>query len=242
MIHRAEFSFLVNEIVFLTDFGDKGKNSKAESMRGLIYETFRDRQDFVDNNIRELITNQQEYLQVLYAQGLVYLWTSLETLVKHLIAGLIKFDEEILEGELLRKIGPKAKLLGLDDDEKSRYLADLIIKNRDCRDRFGADRFDCFLGVLELNGTFDGDHIQRMLALHRLRNCIVHNDSIADARLCQQVEGEKYKIGDKIVLTGDEFRVYEQTVLAYIAEIYYRLNKKLGAPEEFLSILRKLIN
>ena len=51
-----------------------------------------------------------------------------------------------------------------------------------------------------------------------------------------------YKIGDKIVISQGDFRGYEESVSAYIAEIFYRLNKRFGLPEKFLRLLRDTLD
>jgi hypothetical protein len=242
-IFLAEFSFLVNEILFRGDLGDKGKNVQVEVFRNLIYEIFNNRRGFVDSNARKLAENNQFYIQNLLSQGMIYLWMSLEALVKQLIATIISFDKEILATESLKRIKiPKERLSQLDDDEKSASLTDLIINRLNCRDKYGIDRFECFLSPFELDGVFKDDHKNRVLVLHHLRNCIAHNDSIADARLCKNCGWMGFQIGDKIVVTGDEYRGYERSVLAYIGELYIRLNRKLGAPVKFLDTLRGMFD
>ena len=138
IIYLAEFSFLTNQIIFLANFGDEAKNSNAVLSRNLIYKGFNNDQDYVDKKIKLLDENQEEYIQRLYAQGLVYLWTSLENLVKRLIESLIDFDKEILTSESFRKINiPMAEFFLLGDDERSSYLTDLIIGNLNCGHRHG---------------------------------------------------------------------------------------------------------
>ena len=104
------------------------------------------------------------------------------------------------------------------------------------------DKFECYLDAVGLTGGFNAEYKKTILALHHLRNCIVHNDSTVDAIFCKQCSWMNYHIGDKIVVKENDYRTYETAVLAYIQEIYYRLNKKMGAPEEFLNLLREKID
>lgn len=102
-IKLVDISFLINQIVFFCDFGDETKNSQAESFRNLVYEGFNNEYGFVDDQMDKLKDNCQEYIDGLYTQGLIYLWTSLENLVKQLIINLINYDEKKLTVEPLKK-------------------------------------------------------------------------------------------------------------------------------------------
>lgn len=243
VIFLAKFSFLANQIVFLADFGDEEKNSNAILCRDSIYEGFINDKEFVDKKIKLIDENHEEYIQSLYAQGLVYLWTSLESLVKRLIEALINFDKEILTSESFRKINiPIADFFLLSDDEINSYLTDLIINNLSRGYRHGIDKFECYLDAFGLSGAFNGKYKKRILILHHLRNCIIHNDSTVDVRFCKQCDWMKYHVGDRIIVSENDFKAYEESVLSYIQEIFYRLNNNLGAPEEFLKLLRKRID
>jgi hypothetical protein len=241
-ISLVDVSFLVNQIVFNADFGDANKNSQVVSLRKLIYEGLNNNQSFIDDRMRELEENYEGYLESLYAQGLIYLWTSLESLVKQLITNLIRYDERILSASSFKKVNiPIGEFFALSEDDRAAYLTDAILANLKCGPSHGIKKFECFLNAFGLNGSFDSRYEKQVLELHHLRNCIVHNDSTADSRLCTQCKWLGYKLGDKIVITKKRLREYEKAVLAYILEIFYRLNKELGAPEIFLDTLRDKI-
>jgi hypothetical protein len=238
----VDVSFLMNRIVFNADFGDVNKNSQVESLRKLIYEGFNSKRSFVDNKMQELEENHVEYIEDLYAHALINLWISLESLVKQLITNLIKYDERILSASSFKKVSvPIGELFALPDDDRSAYLTDIILANLKCGPSHGIKKFECSLDAFGLSGSFNSKYEKQILELHILRNCIVHNDSTVDNRLRTQCAWLGYKLGDKIVITKDRFHEYETAVLAYIAEIFYRLNKEFGAPEVFLDILKEKI-
>jgi hypothetical protein len=115
----TEFSFLSIKVLFLPDFSDGPKNIQASLSRNLIYTAFDSNRKYVDEKIKMLENNDEEYLKGIYALGLVYLWTSLESFVKRLIAALINFDKEILSAESFRKLNiPMSEFFHLKDDEK----------------------------------------------------------------------------------------------------------------------------
>jgi hypothetical protein len=243
VIYMAKFAFLTNEVIFQKDLGDEDKNNKAIICQNMIYELYSNDKEYVDEKIKQLEENQEAYIQNLYAQGIVYLWTSLESLVKKLMEALINFDKEILTSESFRKVNiPMADFFQLGEDEKSQYLVDLIIKNISFGNKHGVEKFECYLDAFGLSGAVSNNDKKRILVLHHLRNCIVHNDSTADTRFCKQCSWLGYHVGDKLVVSESDFKSYFTSVLSYIQEIFYRLNENLGAPNKFLELLRNKID
>ena len=241
-IYLAEFSFLSAQILFSTDFEDIEKNSQAEVSRNLIYSVFEDN-EFVDEKINQISEHWEIYTQGLFASGLVYLWTSLESFIKRLISTLIEFDKELLIEESLDKVKiPMTEYFQCEYDEIPMYLTQLIIDNLNCGHKRGINKFECILDAFGFGGPFNASHKEKLFALQQLRNCIVHNDSVVDQHFCRQCKHLGYQVGDRIEITKKEYSKYQTSVLAYIQEIFYRVNEKLGAPEFSLKQIREGIN
>lgn len=241
-INLVEFSFFIINILYSCDFNDEEKNLQAKLFRELIYDVFHNK-EYIDGKIIQLENNDQEILQYFYAQGLVYLWTILESFVKQFVSTLINFDKDVLTNKSLEKIKiPMTQFFQLKEEDKTQYLTELIIKELNCDHKYGIDKFECIFNIFDMNDAFNDKRKQNLFALQQLRNCIVHNDSKADRRFCQNCSWMGYKLGEKVVITKDDLFVYEKSVRIYIGEIYYRLNKKLNAPKEYLKSLREIFD
>ena len=75
-------------IVFSTDLDDKSKGD-IEKCRSVLYEIFDDK-GFVTDKVKMIEDDHLGYIEKLYKQGIIYLWTSLESFIKDLIFSLIK--------------------------------------------------------------------------------------------------------------------------------------------------------
>ena len=238
----ANFSYLLTQLIYSVDFRDHEKESVAEQFRSIVYETFNNQKGYVDEKVKLIEDKQEQYVQSLYAQGLVFLWARLESLVKQLITALIDLERGLLTKESFRLIKiPMTKYFELADDEKMRFLAELIF-NSMCDHKYGIYKLECYLDTVGLSGGFNEKHKRNVIVLHQMRNCIVHNDSVADAKFCENCTWMNYQVGDKFVVTDKDFRAYETSVLAYIQEIFYRLNQSMGAPDRYLQSLRRNID
>ena len=128
----------------------------------------------------------------------------------------------------------------LMEADKTQYLTQLIIKDLDCDYKYGIDKFECIFKIFDMNDDFNDNHKQNLFTLQQLRNCVIHNDSKADGRFCQKCSWMGYKIGENILIKKDDILAYEKSVLAYIGEIHYRLNRKLNVPRKTLSPKKKI--
>lgn len=242
-IQIAEFSFLVTGSLFIDDYGNKEMNHLGPSWRGFVYELFNNNQDFVDNRIQEIQNNQKGYIQNLYAQGIVYLWTSLESFIKRLLTELIKVDTAFLTNKAFEKLNiSMTEYFKVEEKDKPEYLLDVIFVGLQCRYKLGIDRFECYLAAFGASGAFDNGLKDNLYYLHQIRNCIVHNDSIADKRFCEKCISLDYKPGNKILVTKTDYRVYEYSVIAYMNEVFIRINKILGVSDEFIGLLQQKID
>ena len=242
-LYLADFSHMLTKLIYVVDFGDDAeKELAAKQIRDITYETFDNKKEYVDEMVGRIAEKQEKYMQNLFAQGLVFLWARLEFLVKQLITALINFDKEFLARDSLKSIKiPMAKYFGLSDDEKTGFLVDLIFDNI-CDNKYGIYKLDCYLDAVGLSGSFNERHKRNIIALHQIRNCIVHNDSIADSRFCENCSWMNYQVGDKLTVNDEDFRSYEKSVLAYIHEIFYRLNQSMGAPDQYMQLLRRRLD
>lgn len=234
----SEFSFLTTMIVFSTEFNEDREERDIKKCRDVIYEIFDD-DEFVDEKADMISEKHHEYIKSMYRQGIVYLWTSLESFIKDLILELIKFDNSYLSSEELSNINiPMSEYFSFDSEDKIDYLADLIYEKTKSSRQRGINRFEGYLKAFDLDGPFNTNHKTNIFILHQIRNCVIHNDSIVDRKFYENCKQLGYDIGDEITISQEEYRKYERSVLAYIMEVFYRLNDHFGAPDSFLNILR----
>ena len=230
--------------LFTLDFDYQEKNKLAASARELLYEVFADDQEYVDDKLDGLQSAFEEAnLQSLYSQSIVYFWATLESLIDGFIAFLVKFDPSLMASEKFNKIKtPMAEIYGLKNDRKADYLSDLIISKLECNKKLGVLRFECLLAPFGLSGKVTKEHQKNILAIHQLWNCILHNSSVADARLVNACPWLDYAIGDKIYISRDTMGDTEKSVMAYHSQIFLNINKKLGVPIELVKEIKKTID
>lgn len=235
VFRSADFSFLTTNILFSADFANEKEESDVEQCRNVFYKIFDD-EEFLNEKIKMIEENHVEYIEKLYQQGLIYLWTSLENFIKDFIPALIKFDNKVLSREELSNINiPMAEYFSYDDEDKILYLSELIIKNSKSSRKSGINRFEGYLMPFDLAGSFDSKHKTNIYLLQQIRNCIVHNDSVVDKKFYENCKQLGYEIGEVISIKQEDYRRYEISVLAYLMEIFFRLNKNFGAPERYLA-------
>ena len=87
-VFSTEFSFDMLQLMYKVDFADGTKNSIAKDFRNLLDESIEDSKDFFSGKLYSIENKREEYMQSLYAQGLVYLWAALESYVKQLLSTL----------------------------------------------------------------------------------------------------------------------------------------------------------
>jgi hypothetical protein len=236
----VEFSFLINNLAFATDLEEEAMTIKVNQFRDLIYRVFDDNA-FVDREIRKLQENEKAYVQGIYAQGTVFLCTSLECFIKRLFTVLINYDKTILENEIFKKYKNKLEVdFRLNGEEISSELVDNLLRKINSAHKSGFEKLECYLTALGLHIDIDTDKKQILTILYQLRNCIVHNNSIIDSKFCKQCSWTTYKVGNKIVITKDEFRAFETSILSYMSGIFISLNIQMGAPERIVETLRKM--
>jgi len=244
-VFLPDFAFDMVQLMHMVDFGDEAKNSIAKDFRKLLDESIKDSKDYFSEKLDLIQNKREEYMQSLYAQGFVYLWAVLESYIKQLLATLIDFDKEILEKQAFSSVKmPMSEFFELDDDERPLFLANLIITSLSSGKgaKYGIDKFESYLKAFELDGPLNDKDKQNILMLHHFRNCIVHNDSVVDARLSKNCGWLQYKTGDRLIIKEENFRGCEDSVLVYIHEIYYRVHKLLGAPDSTLKALREILD
>jgi len=237
-----DFSFDLVQLIYSVDFEDEVKNSAARDIRNAKYGIAEGSKEYFDRQLSLIENNQEEFVQSLYAQGLVYLWAALESYIKQLCSALINFDMGILGDEVFDSIKiPMSEFFSLNDADRGMFLTNLVVANLSSgkKPKYGIDKFEQYLEAFGLNGSLNDNDKKNILTLHCFRNCIVHNDSVVDERFVEHCGWLQYKLGDGIVIKDDDFRAYESSVLVYIHEIYYRLHMNLGAPESTLKLIRE---
>jgi hypothetical protein len=241
-IMLTQIGVLTNRIIFLTKYDDETQSKNALDGRNLITSVLGEK-NIVETKVHQLGERQSEILPVIYSQGLVFLCARLENCINEIIAAVIEYDEDILSSDAFRKISISiADYFQLQKDERYLFLAENIIKNIKCGEKGRFDKYEIGLKAFGLGDAINSKYRTELTALFALRNCIVHNGSVINTPFCKQCSWLNYIVGDQIVIDQKKYNSYERVVLGYITEIFYRLNKKMGAPIKYLESVRKNIN
>jgi hypothetical protein len=152
------------------------------------------------------------------------MWSALEVYVEDVF--ILYCSTASLTPEQLTNVNVKAAELTLPNDEERWRI---VWKRADQANRGSpVDRWDAIFGKLGISIGFevlrvpgseyilmDGKTVRVTLReLAAVRNVLVHRSGIADQRLVQ-VAGDRYRLGERIVLTDDAVLVYGNAIHNY---------------------------
>jgi hypothetical protein len=235
----AEFSLLTNQMILIEKWDSEKLKYYAENGRKIIELVIR-KKSYLEEQIQHLKASKDEYIQSYYSQGLIFLCSSLEQCIKELISRIIEFDDKVLGMDAFNNIHITiSDYFQLSKEDRYAFLAEHIIDNLKCGNKGKYDRYERCLEIFEMKEGRNNKYEKELISLFAYRNCIVHNSSIVDRDFVKLCPWEKKKIGEKLVIDRKYYSKKEKVISGYISEIFYRLNIRMGAPEEYLSMLRK---
>lgn len=167
---------------------------------------------------------------LLHAQGVVTLWSQLESLVRTLVADWLEADPGALTNDkvagLKVKLGDYASRSGRDRVE---FVVDLLEREKAAGLRAGANRFESLLACVSLDGPLTKSLRDELWELAQVRNAIAHRAGIADAQLIESCPWLGHEIGDAVRVDHGRFRRYHDAACSYALILMARVGLKFGA-------------
>lgn len=168
---------------------------------------------------------------LLHEQATVALWSSLEALVRSFAARWFMKRPGALQCEAVRKLKVRiGDYEALDADERCLWIVDLLDQDAGGPLRVGVSRFESLLHPLGLDGDLGEDLRKTLFELSQVRNVIVHRRAVADRRLIDSCPWLGLKVGDRLRVTHDMWKRYNQAVAEYILELIQRVRVAFGLP------------
>jgi hypothetical protein len=160
----------------------------------------------------------------LYGMAASRLWSINETMVDDLIAYLLQTRPECKKIDIVRKLeGPLVAFAGANEEDRAKYLANLLTEHVKARFKLGVGRFEAVLNQIGLGGPVDPDVQKTILELSQIRHVIIHRLGKADERLVTNCPWLNLRLGQTVRITQKQFRRFYLAVFWYMLELDRRL-------------------
>lgn len=166
---------------------------------------------------------------LLHAQAAISLWSILEVAVEDFAVAWLSFDRTAIQSARTRKINvPLHRFMGLDDEERLRFLVRRMQEEVDGEFSKGIGHFEPLLDSLGFGGGLEEPHRRDLVELAEMRNCIVHRGAVADRKLREACNWLNLKSNEPVIVTHDSCMRYCSATSAYLAELVYRIRFHFG--------------
>lgn len=160
---------------------------------------------------------------ILYANAVIAMWTSLETLIEDILYHQFINNPKYLKSEIILYIKiPLVEFEELDKDERLRFIINELARQTKSDLKHGIARFEVLLEVVALGGPVTDELRKDIFELWAVRNLLVHRFGAVDRRfknLCPWItvgNGEQFKIN------MDLYFRYHKAIADYAIEILIR--------------------
>lgn len=174
---------------------------------------------------------------MLHAQAVVSLWSSLEVLIRDLLALWLQNRPETLQRDSFKRLRVRvAEYEALTTEERSAYLVEMLEQELQASLKPGAGRFECLLDAIGLGGGLPDGVRKRLLELSQIRNVLVHRRGVVDKRFTERCPWINVSVGKTLVVSDASLTNYHIAAMAYSMIIVQRLSSNFGAePDENLA-------
>jgi len=168
---------------------------------------------------------EQKYdFPYVYGMAAIRLWSIIETMVDDLVAYLLRTRPECRQVDVVQKLeGPLVEFVSANDDDRAKYLANLLTEQVKARFKLGIGRFEAVLNQISLGGPVDTDVQRTILELSQIRHVLVHRLGKADERLVTNCPWLNLGPGQAVRITQKQFRRFYLAVFWYMLELDRRL-------------------
>lgn len=179
----------------------------------------------------------------LYYQTLISVWSFLEagiydSLIEWLVFTKFKtISNEMKElkipfSELSKSCRDRAEILLQIFEQQKIQKKDTISKLEMLMVAVGWEKGGHFYNeYINESGLEENDFRRNLIEFSKVRNLILHKAGIVDKKFQQDCPWKKCKLGTKLIITNDDFNLYQNSVSVYMAEVIHRImdcEKKFG--------------
>ncbi|MDR4477249.1 MAG: hypothetical protein R3B11_14765 [Nitrospira sp.] len=181
---------------------------------------------------REKELAQQEVdndFPLLHEQATVFLWGSLEALVRSFAASWLANRPETWRNEAIKRLRVRlGDYQSLDPTERCLWVVDLLDQESGGPLHAGVARFESLLQPLGLTGAFPEEGRKALFELSQIRNAIVHRRGRADRRLIDACPWLIISSGEQIKISHAMWKSYDAVVSEYVMELIQRVRESFG--------------
>lgn len=170
-------------------------------------------QEVLDDNFKRL-----------YRHSAVGMWSSLETMMEHLTLAAYQHFPDCKEriAKTHSNLSSAKWLRPSSDDIEKRPS----IYERALRDLF-PNIMNCYQEILrpfdvDVNLSYDCE--RRLTEMSEVRNVVLHQGSVVDARFLQKCPWSTLATGDEYVISFDDLKAFHEASSAFVLEIMRNLN------------------
>ncbi len=168
---------------------------------------------------------------LLHAQAVVSMVATLEAFVRDLVVGCLRYRPESLEHEEVGKL--KVRLgdyVGLGDDARFEYVADLLENSLGAPMRLGVARYEELLRPFGLSGPVEEWIRKDLFEMLQVRNVLVHRRGRADRRLKEACPWLDLAEGEPVQIGHSQYARYAKAAGRYAMALFSRLPVALLRP------------
>ncbi len=181
---------------------------------------------------REKELAQQEVdndFPLLHEQATVFLWGSLEALVRSFAASWLANNPETWRNEGIRRLRVRlGDYEALDPADRCLWVVDLLDQEGAGPLHAGVARFETLLQPLGLTGAFPEEGRKALFDLSQVLHVIVHRRGQDDRRLIDACPWLGLSSGDRIKISHAMWKRYDRVVGEYVLELIQRIRTSFG--------------
>ncbi len=166
---------------------------------------------------------------LLHAHAIVAIWSALETVAEDALAAHVRADRGVLKNEALKRIRVSlVEYEQLDYEARARLVAKEVQTALGAELKRGIGRFQALFELLGAQVKIDDAMRRIFFELNCLRNAIVHNSSIVDRKLAEEVPWLKVRVGQPIEVSHRMYERYFKVSHDYLLSVVNALTDKLS--------------
>lgn len=175
------------------------------------------------DQIQKYVAEQGETLFDLHNFASVRMWGILEAYVGDVSTFLIKTESARFSDKASKTRVPISLITNRSSGEYAEALISSLEQSVDASFKAGIGRFESVLGLLGASGAVDERVKDALFCCSKIRNCIVHNDSIIDSALATAIPELSENVGRRVGVTWLKAREFLYASCWYIVDIQERL-------------------
>lgn len=168
---------------------------------------------------------------LLHSAGTVLLWGALESAFRDFVVRWLTCYPLARQVPELKKVRVSVAEYEFREEDRMRYLAEILERDLAAALRPGVGRFDCILKPFGIHPKIDEAHRRNLLELAALRNVIVHRAGVADERLRELCPWLELEIGQTVSIRAGAFDRFVQASSYYVAAIIVSGREVIAAGE-----------